>query len=136
MDILAVRTTFRGRELDFQQLVALRLSCRALYKNTLENFAKAFYRKIRFARHDNLRATNCWKSKWLHIFEINSTGKTAMDILAEFCEGLLPKNPFRCDKRKSPRTGRTIQVKGSPRARSLDSMPTLLLVAFDLPAAF
>jgi hypothetical protein len=34
--------------LDFQQLIALRLSCRALYKNTLENFAKAFYRKIRF----------------------------------------------------------------------------------------
>jgi hypothetical protein len=34
--------------LDTQQLVALRLSCRALYKNTLENFAKAFYRKIRF----------------------------------------------------------------------------------------
>jgi hypothetical protein len=33
-------------------------------------------------QHDNLRATNCWKSKWLHIFEINSTGKTAMDILA------------------------------------------------------
>ena len=33
--------------LDFQQLVALRLSCRVLYKNTLENFA-AFYRKIRF----------------------------------------------------------------------------------------
>ncbi|CAG7946759.1 unnamed protein product [Penicillium nalgiovense] len=34
--------------LDFQQLVAVRLSCRALYKNTLENFAKAFYRRIRF----------------------------------------------------------------------------------------
>jgi hypothetical protein len=34
--------------LDFQQLVALRLSCRALYKNSLENFAETFYRKIRF----------------------------------------------------------------------------------------
>lgn len=34
--------------LDFQQLVALRLSCRALYKNSLENFAGTFYRKIRF----------------------------------------------------------------------------------------
>ncbi|CAG8179286.1 unnamed protein product [Penicillium salamii] len=34
--------------LDFQQLVALRLSCRALYKSSLENFAKTFYRKIRF----------------------------------------------------------------------------------------
>ncbi|CAG7943137.1 unnamed protein product, partial [Penicillium nalgiovense] len=35
-------------QLDFQQLVALRLSCRALYKNSLENFAGTFYRKIRF----------------------------------------------------------------------------------------
>ncbi|KAJ5154506.1 uncharacterized protein N7500_009945 [Penicillium coprophilum] len=34
--------------LDFQQLVALRLSCRALYQNSLENFAKTFYRKICF----------------------------------------------------------------------------------------
>ncbi|CAI7639624.1 unnamed protein product [Penicillium bialowiezense] len=34
--------------LDFPQLVALRLSCRALYKNSLENFAKTFYRKVRF----------------------------------------------------------------------------------------
>jgi hypothetical protein len=34
--------------LDFQQLVALRLSCRALYKSSLENFAKTFYRKICF----------------------------------------------------------------------------------------
>jgi hypothetical protein len=34
--------------LDFQQLVALRLSCRALYKSSLENFAKTFYRKTRF----------------------------------------------------------------------------------------
>ncbi|KAJ5306892.1 hypothetical protein N7508_005907 [Penicillium antarcticum] len=34
--------------LDFQQLVALRLSCRALYKNSLENFAETFNRKIRF----------------------------------------------------------------------------------------
>ncbi|KAJ5258743.1 hypothetical protein N7524_010299 [Penicillium chrysogenum] len=35
-------------QLDFQQLVALRLSCRALYRNSLENFAETFYRKIRF----------------------------------------------------------------------------------------
>lgn len=35
-------------QLDFQQLVALRLSCRALYKNSLENFAGTFYRRIRF----------------------------------------------------------------------------------------
>ncbi|CAG8099327.1 unnamed protein product [Penicillium nalgiovense] len=35
-------------QLDLQQLVALRLSCRALYKNSLENFAGTFYRKIRF----------------------------------------------------------------------------------------
>ncbi|KGO63540.1 hypothetical protein PITC_049220 [Penicillium italicum] len=34
--------------LDFQQLVALRLSCRALYQNSLEIFAKTFYRKICF----------------------------------------------------------------------------------------
>ena len=35
-------------QLDFQQLVALRLLCRVLYKNSLENFAKTSYRKIRF----------------------------------------------------------------------------------------
>ncbi|CAI7583081.1 unnamed protein product [Penicillium discolor] len=34
--------------LDYQELVALRLSCRALYKSSLENFAKTFYRKICF----------------------------------------------------------------------------------------
>lgn len=34
--------------LDFQQSVALRSSCRALYKNSLENFARTYYRKIRF----------------------------------------------------------------------------------------
>ncbi|OQD72836.1 hypothetical protein PENANT_c223G02143 [Penicillium antarcticum] len=34
--------------LDYQQLVALRLSCRALYQNSLENFGKTYFRKIRF----------------------------------------------------------------------------------------
>ncbi|KAJ5876467.1 uncharacterized protein N7529_002051 [Penicillium soppii] len=34
--------------LDYQELVALRLSCRALYTSSLENFAKTFYRKICF----------------------------------------------------------------------------------------
>ncbi|KAJ5767192.1 uncharacterized protein N7511_004808 [Penicillium nucicola] len=34
--------------LDFQQLVALRLSCRELYKSSLQNFAGTYYRKIRF----------------------------------------------------------------------------------------
>lgn len=34
--------------LDFQQWAALRLSCRAVYKNSLEHFAETYYKKIRF----------------------------------------------------------------------------------------
>ncbi|KAJ6127885.1 hypothetical protein N7471_009102 [Penicillium samsonianum] len=34
--------------LDPQQWVALRLSCRALYENSLENFAETYYKNIRF----------------------------------------------------------------------------------------
>lgn len=34
--------------LDPQQWVALRLSCRALYENSLENFAETYYKSIRF----------------------------------------------------------------------------------------
>jgi hypothetical protein len=37
-----------SNHLDLQQWFALRLSCRALYESSLENFAKTYYKKIRF----------------------------------------------------------------------------------------
>lgn len=37
-----------SNHLDLQQWFALRLSCRALYESSLENFAETYYKKIRF----------------------------------------------------------------------------------------